>query len=129
MLSQLLRLGLPAGITSAIFSMSAVFVQALANSMGYRIVTCNTAVMRIDGFAMLPNFTFGMAISTFVEQNVGANRMDRVEQGIKDMLKLGLTTVLVLVALLLGFGENLINLYQHAIGALALAGCDGRVVS
>jgi Na+-driven multidrug efflux pump len=97
--------------------------------MGYRIVTCNTAVMRIDGFAMLPNFTFGMAISTFVGQNVGANRMDRVEQGIKDMLKLGLTTVLVLVALLLGFGENLINLYQHAIGALALAGCDGRVVS
>ena len=81
LMGQLLRLGLPAGVTSAIFSMSAVFVQALTNSMGYRIVTCTTAVMRIDGFAMLPNFTFGMAIATFVGQNVGANRMDRVAQG------------------------------------------------
>ena len=43
--------------------------------------------MRIDGFAMMPNFTFGMAIATFVGQNVGANRMDRVSQGSRDMLK------------------------------------------
>ncbi len=51
--------------------MSMVFVQALANSMGYQVVTCTTAVMRIDGFAMMPNFTFGMAIATFVGQNIG----------------------------------------------------------
>ena len=109
--SQLLRLGLPAGITQAIFSMSMVFVQALANSMGYQVVTCTTAVMRIDGFAMMPNFTFGMAIATFVGQNIGANRMDRVNQGSKDMLKLSLFTSSVLVALLLIFGKYLITMF------------------
>ena len=97
---QLLRLGLPSGITQAGFSMSMVFVQALANSMGYQVVTCTTAVMRIDGFAMMPNFTFGMAIATFVGQNIGANRLDRVHQGSRDMLKMSLITSFVLVGLL-----------------------------
>jgi len=83
--------------------MSMVFVQALANSMGYQVVTCNTAVMRIDGFAMMPNFTFGMAIATFVGQNIGADKMDRVAQGTKDILKVSLTTSFVLVACLLLF--------------------------
>ena len=108
---QLLRLGLPAGITQAVFSMSMVFVQALANSMGYQVVTCTTAVMRIDGFAMMPNFTFGMAIATFVGQNIGANRMDRVNQGSRDMLRVGLATSFVLVALLSIFGKYLISTF------------------
>lgn len=111
LISQLMRLGLPAGITQVIFSMSMVFVQSLTNSMGYKVVTCTTAVMRIDGFAMMPNFTFGMAIATFVGQNIGANKLDRIEQGRKDVLKISLTTSLVLVTLLLLFGENLIRLF------------------
>ena len=109
--AQLLRLGLPAGITQAVFSMSMVFVQALANSMGYQVVTCTTAVMRIDGFAMMPNFTFGMAIATFVGQNIGADRMDRVHQGSKDMLKVSLLTSFVLVASLLVFSKYLISMF------------------
>jgi len=111
LISQLMRLGLPAGITQVIFSMSMVFVQALTNSMGYKVVTCTTAVMRIDGFAMMPNFTFGMAIATFVGQNMGANKLDRIEQGRKDVLRISLTTSFVLVTLLLLFGENLIRLF------------------
>ncbi len=108
---QLFRLGLPAGVTQAIFSMSQVFVQSLTNSMGYLIVTCTTAVMRIDGFAMMPNFTFGMAIATFVGQNVGANKMDRVAQGTKDVLRLSLGTSVSLVVLLVLFGGNLIKMF------------------
>jgi putative MATE family efflux protein len=111
LIRELLRLGLPAGATQAIFSMSMVFVQSLTNSMGYQVVTTTTAVMRVDGFAMMPNFTFGMAIATFVGQNVGANRMDRVEQGTKDVLKLSLATSLVLVTLIALFGSNLIAMF------------------
>ncbi|NLS44859.1 MAG: MATE family efflux transporter [Firmicutes bacterium] len=111
LIDQLLRLGLPAGITQAVFSMSLVFVQALANSMGYQVVTCTTAVMRIDGFAMMPNFTFGMAIATFVGQNIGADRMDRVNRGSRDMLKISLTTSFILVALLIIFGKHLISMF------------------
>ncbi len=126
---QLLRLGLPAGITQAIFSMSMVFVQALTNSMGYRVVTCTTAVMRIDGFAMMPNFTFGMAIATFVGQNIGANRMDRVSQGTRDILKISLATSLALVALLLVFGENLIRMFTTTEEIIVLGVRQIRILS
>ncbi len=109
--ANLLRLGLPAGITQAVFSLSMVLVQALANSMGYQVVTTSTAVMRIDGFAMMPNFTYGMAIATFVGQNIGANRMDRVEQGSKDMARLAICTALGLVAMLLLLSKYLMGMF------------------
>ncbi|MGI6644097.1 MAG: MATE family efflux transporter [Bacillota bacterium] len=126
---QLLRLGLPGGVTQAIFSMSMVFVQSLTNSMGYQVVTCNTAVMRVDGFAMMPNFTFGMAISTFVGQNVGANRMDRVAQGTRDVLKLSLTTSVCLVTLILIFGGNLISMFTTTESIIALGTKQMRILA
>ena len=126
---QLLRLGLPAGITQAVFSMSMVFVQALANSMGYQVVTCTTAVMRIDGFAMMPNFTFGMAIATFVGQNIGADRMDRVHQGSKDMMKVSLMTSFMLVASLLVFGKHLISMFTTTEEIINLGVRQIRILS
>lgn len=108
---HLLRLGLPAGVTQGIFSLSMVFVQALANSMGYQVVTTSTAVMRIDGFAMMPNFTYGMAIATFVGQNIGANKMNRVDQGSRDMARLAIGTSLMLVTSLLLFSSYLMRLF------------------
>lgn len=126
---QILRLGLPAGATQAMFSMAMVFVQSLTNSMGYQMVTCTTAVMRIDGFAMMPNFTFGMAIATFVGQNIGANRMDRVTQGTKDVLKASLTTSIILVSLLLLFGPNLIRMFTTTESIVALGTRQIRILA
>ncbi|HHX28458.1 MAG TPA: MATE family efflux transporter [Firmicutes bacterium] len=127
--AQLLRLGMPAGMTQAIFSMSMVFVQSLTNSMGYRVVTCNTAVMRIDGFAVMPSFTFGMAVATFVGQNIGANRMDRVAQGTRDALRLSLTAATVLVTLLLLFGGTLIRMFTTTEEIIALGTRQIRILS
>ncbi len=126
---ELLRLGLPAGITQVIFSISGVFVQSLTNSMGYQVVTCTTAVMRIDGFAMMPNFTFGMAIATFVGQNIGANRMDRVRQGIADVLKLSLATSFTLVSLLLLFGGTLISMFTTTEAIISLGTRQIRILA
>ena len=108
---EIVRLGLPSGLTQAIFSSAMIVVQSLTNSMGYIIVTTTTAVMRIDGFAMLPNFTFGMAMTTFVGQNIGAGRMDRVREGVRVGLRAGLMISVVLVAGILIFGENLMRMF------------------
>ena len=75
---KIIRLGLPSGLTQAIFSLSSIIVQALTNSFGTAVMACSIVVMRVDGFAMMPNFTFGMAMTTFVGQNVGAGFMVRV---------------------------------------------------
>lgn len=106
-------LGLPAGITQAIFSMSAIVVQSLTNALGDAMVAANTAVMRVDGFAMMPNFTFGTAATTYIGQNIGAGRGDRLKPGVKAMLKLGLISATILVACILIFGHQLIGMFTE----------------
>ena len=120
---QILKLGLPSGITQAVFSLAMVFVQTLTNQMSYIlpngvetyfVPAISIAIMRVDGFAMMPNFTFGLAISTYIGQNLGARRHDRVQPGINACLKLASIVSLGLVVALLFFGKNLIGLFVNA---------------
>jgi len=106
-------LGLPSGITQAIFSTSAIIVQKLANDLGAAMVAANTAIMRVDGFAMMPNFTFGTAATTYIGQNVGAGRAERLKPGLKAMLLLGLISSTVLVSAILLFGTNIIGWFTQ----------------
>ena len=106
---RLLRLGLPAGVTQMVFSMALLLVQSLINSFGSVLMACSTVVMRVDGFAMMPNFSFGSAMTTYTGQNVGARLQDRVEQGAKDGLKIGVGVSVVMTIGILLFGETLIR--------------------
>lgn len=126
---MLLKLGMPAGITQAIFSLAQVFVQSLTNSMGYLVVTCTTAVMRIDGFAMLPNFTFGMCIATFIGQNIGAKRLDRCEEGTKACLKIALSVSVLLVGALMLFGSNVLHLFTSTDTVIELGVRQLRILA
>ena len=120
---RVIKLGLPSGITQGVFSLAMVFVQALTNQMSYILPTgaesffvpaISIAVMRVDGFAMMPNFTFGLAISTYIGQNLGARRVDRVQPGIRSCLILSIAVSVGLVAALLLFGKNIIGLFVNA---------------
>ena len=111
MVKQVTRLGLPSGLTQAIFSLAMVFVQSLTNQMGDFVPAISVAVMRVDGFAMLPNFTFGLAISTYIGQNLGAKKMDRVKAGERACLILAMGCSVLLVGALLLWGRYLIELF------------------
>ena len=112
-MKRVVRLGVPAGMTQMIFSLSNILVQSLTNSLGAYVVTATTAIMRVDGFAMMPNFTFGIAVTTFTGQNVGAKRMDRVKQGAKSTLILALATSTMLVMGILLFGQTLMRVFTQ----------------
>lgn len=109
--SKLMRIGLPAGLTQMIFSLAMVIVQALTNSMGYQVITTTTAVMRIDSFAMMPNFTFGIAVMTFVGQNMGAGKMNRVEKGSRTAALIAVSFSVFLTLFLLVFGGSMLRLF------------------
>jgi len=110
---RVVRLGVPSGITQMIFSLSSILVQSLTNSLGASIVTANTMVMRIDGFAMMPNFTFGVAATTFAGQNIGAKKLDRVFKGTKELTMLALGTAIVMVGGILLLGKNLLYIFTQ----------------
>ena len=110
---RLTRLGLPSGVTQGLFSMSAIVVQSLTNSLGTAMIAANVAVMRVDGFAMMPNFTYGIAGTTYVGQNIGARSLERARRGIRDLLKLAVGTAAVLVACILLFGHFLMGMFTN----------------
>ena len=109
--------------------MSMLVVQSLTNSLGTDVIACNTIIMRVDGFAMMPNFSFGMAMTTFVGQNVGANRFDRVEEGNKNGLKLGIGTAVVLVLCIVLFGKYLIEMFTNTPSLIVLSNQMLRVLA
>ena len=78
-ISRIIGLGIPSGLTQAIFSCAMMVVQRLINGFGDEMfVACNVMVMRVDGYAMLPNCSFGQAMGTYAGQNIGARRLDRL---------------------------------------------------
>lgn len=110
---QIFELGIPSGITQAIISLSMIVVQALTNSFGETFIAANVMVQRVDGFAMLPAFSFGMAMTTFSGQNVGAKRMDRVSSGTKQGTLLAVGTSAVITVILLAVGRNLMSIFTN----------------
>jgi len=102
----------PSGLNQALFSCAMMVVQRLINSFGSEMFTaCNVMVMRVDGYAMLPNFSFGQAMSTYAGQNLGARRLDRLGVGTRQGLIMSLATALVLTPLVLVFGPALMRLF------------------
>lgn len=110
-LRTLLKLGLPSGMTHAIFSMSMIVVQSLTNSFGEMFIAANVIVMRVDGFAMMPAFSFGTAMTTYAGQNIGARKMDRVDQGTREGTLIAVATSTVITVLILLFGRYLMAIF------------------
>lgn len=110
---NIIRLGLPSGVTQAIMSMSMIVVQSLTNSFGELFIAANVIVMRVDGFAMLPNFSFGTAMTTFTGQNVGAKQMDMVKKGAKQGTLLALAVSALITGAILFFGRGLMGIFTN----------------
>ena len=88
-----------------------IVVQSLTNSFGEQFIAANVIVMRVDGFAMMPNFSFGMAMTTYAGQNVGAKKMDRVTQGAKQGTLIAVGCSAVITATILLFGRYLMAIF------------------
>ncbi|MBD5155259.1 MAG: MATE family efflux transporter [Oscillibacter sp.] len=118
---RIVRIGVPTGITQAIMSVAMLVVQSLTNSMGEVVIACNVIIMRVDGFAMLPNMSFGQAMSVYTGQNVGARKMDRVSEGLKQGGLMAVGFACAITACLLLFGKYLFALFTDTPELIELA--------
>ena len=103
----IIKLGLPSGLTQAIFSSAMIIVQSLTNRFGELFIAANVVIMRVDGFAMMPNFSFGTALTTYAGQNVGAGKYDRVIKGAKQGTLMAVATSATITGIILLFGKHL----------------------
>ena len=102
--------GVPSGVQNSVISLANVIVQANINSFGAQAMAGCGAYSKIEGFAFLPVTCFSMALATFVSQNIGAAKLDRVRKG----MRFGLITSPLLAE---GIGLAIFGLAPLLIGA------------
>ncbi len=112
-IKTIIRLGLPSGLTQAIFSSAMIIVQSLTNQFGEQFIAANVVIMRVDGFAMMPNFSFGTALTTYAGQNVGAGLYDRVSKGAKQGTLMAVLCSAVITGAILLFGKSLMGIFTE----------------
>ena len=121
MAKRILRIGVPSGITQAIMATAGMVVLNLTNAMGETVIACNVIVMRVDGFAMLPNLSFGQAMSVYTGQNVGAGKFDRVTKGVKQGAAIALAFAAAITLTLLFFSPILFGFFTDTQALIDLA--------
>ena len=117
-LANMLRLGVPAGLQSSMYSVSNMIIQVGVNSLGTVVVASWAMSGKTDGFYWAISNAMGAAITSFIAQNYGAGRTDRVRQCVKQGLIMHLVITVVVSA----------GLMLTAIPALRLLTPDEAVV-
>lgn len=108
---RILRVGLPAGLQSTLFSISNVVIQSSINSFGSAVVAGSSAASNIEGFIYVCTNAFHQAALTFVSQNFGAGNYKRVDRITILCLSFGSCMSLVLGNLIYQFGTPLASIY------------------
>ena len=126
---RIIKIGIPSGITQGIMAMAMMVVQSLTNAMGEMVIAANVMIMRVDGFAMMPNFSFGQAMSVYTGQNVGAGKYDRVNKGMKQGLAIALSFSTVITIVLLFLNKYLFAIFTSTPELIDLAGQMIRIMA
>jgi putative MATE family efflux protein len=110
--TTMLRIGLPTGIQQSLVSLGFVALTRIVNPFGTDVIAGYTAATRLESFAVLPAMNLSMAMSTFVGQNLGAGKPERVRRGFRAALLLSVGISLVLTAVLVAYRRPLIGLFS-----------------
>lgn len=103
MLNRIIHIGIPAGFQSLMYSVSNVLIQSSINQFGTDTIAAWAAYGKIDGIFWMIMGSFGISVTTFVGQNYGAGKNDRVKKGILVCLVMAVSAAICL-SILLSFG-------------------------
>jgi putative MATE family efflux protein len=106
-----IRIGLPTGIQQTFIAVGMVAVMSIVNKFGTNVIAAYTVGSRIDSLAILPSMSFSQALSSFVGQNIGAKREDRVHKGYRATLLLSLIYCVIITLVIILFGSFIMNIF------------------
>ena len=111
LMSRIVKIGLPAGLQTSMYGVANIIVQAGVNSFGTDAIAAYTAFGKLDGFYWMVLGAFGVAITTFVGQNFGAQKFDRLKKSVRVCLMQATVTTVVMCTGLLLFGRSLYHMF------------------
>lgn len=108
---KLLKLGFPVAFQNFIISVGGLFVQSVVNGFGMYFIAGYTATNKLYGVLEFSAISYGYALATYVGQNLGAGKYDRIKEGVKAGTILSLITSLGVTIFCLVFGKNILSLF------------------
>lgn len=112
-LAQIFKKGLPSGFQAIFMSISSLVIQTYINSFGYSAMAGMTIYAKIEGFLYFPLFSFGIALTSFIGQNTGAGRFDRVQKSMKISLRLTVFGSFVMAALMMFLAPAVLSVFTE----------------
>jgi len=106
-----LKIGLPSGLQSTFVSLGMLALFRIVNEFGTDTVAAYSVALRIDSLAALASMNFGAALSTYVGQNLGANKPERVFAGLMATLKMSSVVSLAVTVVVIIFRQQLMGLF------------------
>jgi putative MATE family efflux protein len=108
-----LKIGLPTGLQQTFVSLGMLAITRIVNGFGTDVIAAYSAAGRLDSIAGMPAMNFGAALSTFVGQNLGANKPERVKQGLKATFMMSGALALLTSLFVILFRHQLIHLFTE----------------
>lgn len=108
---QIIKISVPCGLQSSMFNISNMIVQIKINDFGSVAMAGCAAYEKIDGFLYMPMMALGLSISTFVGQNIGAGKYERIKKGVNVCLVLSVIMTMIGSAIVLLTGGQLLNVF------------------
>lgn len=106
-----LRLGLPSGIQQSLVGAGFMTLTSLVNNFGSVTSASFVAACKLDAFATMPSFNIGLALASFVGQNIGANKMERVKNGLHSALAIGVSITAIFTIFVMVFAKAVLHLF------------------
>lgn len=111
LLHNIIRIGLPAGIQSTMYSVSNLIIQSSINSFGTDTIAAWTAYGKVDGIFWMIMGAYGVSITTFAGQNFGAGKYDRIRKSVRICLGMAALTSILLSVIVLAGGRIFLRLF------------------
>lgn len=121
MLQRIVRIGIPAGMQSVMYNISNVIIQAGVNTLGTDNVTAWATYGKVDGLYWMMINALGISATTFVGQNFGAGRLDRVRKGAGACMVIGVVLTASVGAVLYNGGHLLVELFTTDLQVQAIS--------
>ena len=122
LLQNMVKVAIPTVIQQSIVSIGMILVQSVVNRFGEVFLAGYTAAVKIDGIAIVPMVAVGNATSTYVAQNMGAGKPERIGKGYRICLMMAAGIGLVIAVIFHFFGEAFVGLFMDSTtGADAIA--------
>lgn len=116
---QALRLGIPSGIQQALFSVGTMVLQSLVNSYGSAFMAGFNGANKIDTFAFMPVQSFSIAVTTYVGQNIGAKKLERVKHGVRSAMIMAAVACIVIGAIIFPLSATMMRMFSQEEAVIA----------